>query len=908
MTLSFIGGQTRAQRACAAVGWSSLLGLSLVLFPALRASGSCFSPGANVVLLAGLPGDLESENLYRNQVQSWLDLLCNQGQASGLWVLCDDTNSVSAPSKPKVSIARADRAQFLALGQSLAGQTNPLVVIALGHGGRQGLTPVFHVRGPRITNADFRSLAVQTASAESRWILLFRGSGAFASQIAGRNRLVLASERDSMFSNDPIGMGMLLQLARDQASLSFDELAERLGESTAAWYRERNLARTEEPTLWNGTAPPKLLAAAAEAATVPDTKNPAPAATAPAASNRPPTVAAQGLPPAWKEIKPVDPQQYPDSDGVVLRRQLSYTLGNNPAIQSEQDEFIQILTPEGKRLGDIDVSFSPPFEELSFIDCEVLQPDGKLLRLDPDAVREMRQNELGDYQREQRKFFSLPGVVPGAVLHVHYRTQWKSFPLPHISMQIPLDADLPVVQSRLEVSVPTGKPFHFALDGLAARDPVISQSQYGTTYAWLIENLPAQMQDVLTSPRQHPRLLLSTFPDWKDFGEWYGRISRLTAEVTPEIETKAAELTRGATTPREKVLALYNYVTRLRYVAVPLGVNSFRPHAAANVLQNQYGDCKDKANLFNALLHTLKFDAQLVLVPRFSQAFEALPGLAFNHAISRVTVEGEPLWIDTTDDVCRFGLLPPGDPGRKVLVIDGHSDTLTQLPAPEAKEHRLEIKGTIDCTQLAGAIPISLRATAHGYPDYVFREAAREAKEHGASIPLLNARYRPLAGAFGLERQRATSVSALDEDFTWECEGAGVGLVSKVDGKEVLRPPFWIPKEWELVLHRRQAALFLNQGYPLLIEEELEFVLPDHTLPAALPAMAEDPQEPLRWRVEWQTSGPNKLIARMRAELTRAELTPSETPRAQEQLRTLLIALGAGVSLAPGNVGGTDGP
>ena len=103
----------------------------------------------------------------------------------------------------------------------------------------------------------------------------------------------------------------------------------------------------------------------------------------------------------------------------------------------------------------------------------------------------------------------------------------------------------------------------------------------------------------------------------------------------------------------------------LRYVTVPLGVNSVRPHAAAQVLKNQFGDCKDKANLFNTLLRALGLEACLVLVPRFSQAHEAVPGLAFNHAISRVRLGGETLWLDTTDDVCRFGMLPPGEAGRK---------------------------------------------------------------------------------------------------------------------------------------------------------------------------------------------------------------------------------------------------
>src|SRR5258707_968048 len=58
------------------------------------------------------------------------------------------------------------------------------------------------------------------------------------------------------------------------------------------------------------------------------------------------------LPPAWKEITRLDPTKYPDADGLLLRRRLSYTLGSNPAIAADHEEFIQILTAEGKRFGD----------------------------------------------------------------------------------------------------------------------------------------------------------------------------------------------------------------------------------------------------------------------------------------------------------------------------------------------------------------------------------------------------------------------------------------------------------------------------------------------------------------------------------------------------------------------------
>jgi len=920
-----MGGHPQARRRCAAALWSFLLGLALAgaerawplgLFPAQSA----------VVLVVGVAGDVESEGNYRDQLQSWVDLVAGGGQASKVFVLCDDPQAValagtgeearssgqagsasngppSVTSEPSpITILKGDRNTFLSLGQKLAGGTNTLVVIAWGHGGRQGQTPVFHVRGPRIRAADFKAVASQAGTRESRWVLMFRGSGAFASELAGEGRQIIASEDETMFSDDPVGMPLLLKIAREKPELRLAELAEELGKDTEAWYADRHLARTEEPTLWMGTGKPHHLATTS-------VEENALASVNTAVTNAPMTnmaryglgayVASSGdLPPAWKEIKRVEARKHPGADAVILRRRLSYTLGSSPAVATENEAFIQVLTPEGKRFGDFDITYSPPYEDISFLDCEVLRADGKLVRLDPDAIRDTHEQSVGDYQQGQRKFFSLPGVSPGAVLHVRYRTTWKTFPLPHVSLEIPIGQDLAAVEDVVQVSVAKETPFHFALEEMPAADPIIRQTTYGTSYSWSFENLPAQEHEVLDSPGTRSRLLISTFPDWAAFAEWYGRITKLADEATPEIAAKAKELTREAKDDRAKVAALYNYVTRLRYVAVPLGVNSFRPHAAANVLRNEYGDCKDKANLFNTLLHAVGIEARLVLVPRFGQAHEDLPGLSFNHAISQVNLAGQTVWVDTTDDVCRFGMLPPGDAGRKVLVIGGATSGLTRLPAPDPGEHVLKVHGQVDCAGPMDALPVELSTTASGYPDYALRTAARETKEHASTLPLLAAQFRPAAGAFALESQSATSVAALNEAFGWQATGTCVGLMSGTDGSRLLRAPFWLPREWDLALHRRKAGLFLNQGYPLTLEEEFEFTLPAKAQPAVPPGVSGDNDAPLRWRVEWAKIGDDKLSARMRVELARGELSPAETPAFQKQLRELLAALAEGASLA----------
>ncbi len=909
-----IGGASRRSWWQRVVG--SFFLAALLTASAASDSDGLIPPHASVVLLSGLPGDVENETAYRDQLQRWLEIAASINPAKVV-VLCDSPEVVTLPSgSSKVeaeekgaaaattngaspthtTLLKNDRKSFQGLGALLAGSTNPVVVIAWGHGGKQGNTPVFHVRGPRITAADFKALADQLGTAESRWLLMFPGSGTFAGQIAGGHRQILSSECDTMFTSDPVGMSLLLKVAREKPALSFEAAGAELGKLTANWYQTRSLARTEEPTFWREKDQPLLLAAGAEPNSLASLEW---GAEFDPTSKPPPetAVATTNLPAVWKQIKKVEAQKYPDADAVVLRRRSGFVLGSNPAVSSEQDEYVQILTVEGKRHADFDISYAPPHEDLNFLDCEVLQADGRLVRLDPEAIRDQSENSIGDYRTGQRKFFSLPGAGPGAILHVRYRTEWKTFPFPRVSLEIPVDQELPTVEATVEATVPKDLPFHFALDGVSAGDPVIKQSEYGKTYRWLFENLPARDREILVAPRMRAQgVQISTFQDWAAFAEWYGRISRLTDEVTPEIAAKARELTRDAKTDREKVLALYNYVTRLRYVAVPLGVNSYRPHSAASVFQNQFGDCKDKANLFNTLLHAVNIDAHLVLVPRFSQADEAVPGLSFNHAISQVKFGNDTLWVDTTDDVCRFGMLPPGDPGRKVLVIDGQSHALTQLPLPESREHQLIVRGEVDASQPTGGMPMKLAVHATGFPDYELRDTRRGTQGRGTSLALLGAKFQPVAGSFALEKQSASSVAAIDENFSWRAEGAWIGGSTSIGGERLLRAPFWLPKEWELALNRRHAGLFLNQGYPMTLDEEFEVSLPVRAQ-AVLPEMMENKVNPLRWKIEWAKISDGKLTARLRAELVRGEFSAEETPGVQKQLRELLEALAGNVHL-----------
>ena len=122
------------------------------------------------------------------------------------------------------------------------------------------------------------------------------------------------------------------------------------------------------------------------------------------------------------------------------------------------------------------------------------------------------------------------------------------------------------------------------------------------------------------------------------------------------------------------------------------------------------------------------------------------------------------------------------------------------------------------------------------------------------------------------------------------------------DGRaRLLRSPFWLPKEWEAALHRRASGLYLNQGYPLTLSEELVFHLPSKAQVGSFPSRREGKTEALQWSIEWATVGQETLVAKLHAELRRGECPASDTPGLQNQVRALLAALAGSASytLAP---------
>jgi tetratricopeptide (TPR) repeat protein len=228
-----------------------------------------------------------------------------------------------------------------------------------------------------------------------------------------------------------------------------------------------------------------------------------------------------------------------------------------------------------------------------------------------------------------------------------------------------------VLEQHFEVRVPASK--HVQLQS-AELQPTIRHEGNVTVYDWKTSHLhpePSDRKSLALKADEKPSIQLTTFENWQQVGDWYRILQSSRVAVTPTIQQKEQELTKGLTTDDAKQRAIYAYVaTQFRYIGLSFGIGRYQPHAADEVLQNKFGDCKDKHTLFAALMKAAGYDVSPVLIGSTTKLDESIPYPGqFDHVISLLRQGDKETWLDTTEEVAPYGMLASPLRDKMALVI-----------------------------------------------------------------------------------------------------------------------------------------------------------------------------------------------------------------------------------------------
>lgn len=434
--------------------------------------------------------------------------------------------------------------------------------------------------------------------------------------------------------------------------------------------------------------------------------------------------------------KPAPPQDYSKEAYVIEKLETRVTEEADGSGTRELTAEVKMLAEAGvKAFAVLSFTYTSANEVVDVDYVRVRKPDGTVIKTPDYNVQDMPAEVTRTaplYSDIHEKHVAVKGLGVGDVLEysVHFRVVKAQVP-GHFWYEHSFAKDAIIMDEMLEVSVPSDKYVKVVSPEFK---PEIKDDGGHRIYRWTHSNLQVKEKDPNEIPLRtppNPSVQVTTFANWEDVGRWYGSLQKDPLEVTPAIQAKAAELTKGLQTDEEKMRALYNFVAlRFHYIGLDFGIGRYQPHAADDVLGNGYGDCKDKHTLLAALLKAAGYDAWPALIHSQRKLDPDVPSPAqFNHVITVVPSGGRLIWLDTTPEVAPYELLLIVLRDKQALVIPSNkAPTLMKTPEnpPFPQEQEFSAKGKLgsDGTftghieQLyRGDVEVALRA--------LFRQVAR---------------------------------------------------------------------------------------------------------------------------------------------------------------------------------------
>jgi len=368
--------------------------------------------------------------------------------------------------------------------------------------------------------------------------------------------------------------------------------------------------------------------------------------------------------------------------------------------------------------GQLQEGYNSANERVEIPYVRVLKEDGTIVKAGDDAVQDLSapiEREAPVYTDYRQKHITVPGLRPGEVLEYDMVTVIHT-PLAAGQFWADYDFDKSNISldETLDVDVPANRPLK--LKCKPGMDPKVTEENGRRIYHWSSSHLERdddqKAKDKEKKKKKHrpeddrPDIQLTTFENWEQVGRWYAALEKDRRAPTPEVRAKAQELTKGLNTDLEKTEALYDFVAKnFRYVSLSLGLGRYQPHAASDVLHDQYGDCKDKHTLLASLLDAEGLHANSVLINSSRKLDPDVPSPSqFDHVITMLPMGKQEVWMDTTAEVAPFRLLAYTLRKKQALVIP--PATLASAPAPHLEEtpsdtpmpdcERSEIEGKIN--------------------------------------------------------------------------------------------------------------------------------------------------------------------------------------------------------------------
>ncbi|WP_198675431.1 transglutaminase-like domain-containing protein [Pleomorphovibrio marinus] len=385
----------------------------------------------------------------------------------------------------------------------------------------------------------------------------------------------------------------------------------------------------------------------------------------------------------------------------ILEENIKVTLEEDFGYVEEVDQSLLLLSSSALDHAQFECLINS-FTKLLDFEAKIINPlSGKTLQtIKRKQLKEKNLVSDGTLYGDNKLLFFLP-TPQQYPIKIEYR--WKR----HVSGNFHLPRWHPyhyfnqlIKKATFEIAYPEEIGLRYK-SNVSLLPPTEIQKEGKVSLFWELSDLPSltesadDLPEVATAPvhfsMQGYRGNMQT---WEDFGKWMHLLNHGKGDLSEGSKALVHTLVDSLMDPYEKIDRLYKYLQKnYRYVSIQLGLGGWMPENANSVVQSKFGDCKGLTMLLKAMLQEAGIPSDYTLVRSGSEAKPIdldFPSNQFNHAILRVPLEEETIWIECTSTTLPAGFLGKSTMDRHVLVVTENGGVIDRTPSySQSNYHRI---------------------------------------------------------------------------------------------------------------------------------------------------------------------------------------------------------------------------
>ncbi len=392
--------------------------------------------------------------------------------------------------------------------------------------------------------------------------------------------------------------------------------------------------------------------------------------------------------------------QWPNNDYASLLDLGTVIVQSDGTVVAEYRETYKLFNERARHLAEVNLPYNSSYQSIKVLHARTIKKDGTVVDVKPEDIRSSSPySEYLMYDDAMAITFSMPAIEDDCVIDYTYQIITRPLLIPGQFWQYwGFSSAEPVRLSRYILRVPADKPIKFKAYNDDSVKPTIATSPDARTktYTWEMRDIKPIAVEPSMPNIQDVRVWMevSSLSSWQDIARWFWGLQKPQAVPNEAIRATVAQLTADKKTDEEKARAIYDWVAnRTRYVGLEFGISAYKPHAAAEVHEKLYGDCKDKATLLITMLGLAGIKAHPVLLHAEERrpVADQLPSLnAFDHCIALAEVNGKDVWLDATAETCAYGDIPEDDRGVQALVVRDGVGEFKTIPSYQPQENGID--------------------------------------------------------------------------------------------------------------------------------------------------------------------------------------------------------------------------